>query len=125
MFYKEIIVLLHLNRLNNNLIMNQSEVIKSISQLMRSEIPEAETILYGSRARGSMRLDSDFDILILLPDTISPAIFAKRKTEIFGKLYDLELDWNVVISPLILLKSMWKKMKTPFTCNVERDGIRI
>lgn len=105
--------------------MNQSEVIKSISQLMRSEIPEAETILYGSRARGSMRPDSDFDILILLPDTISPAIFAKRKTEIFGKLYDLELDWNVVISPLILLKSMWEKMKTPFTCNVERDGIRI
>ena len=44
--------------------MNQSEVIKSISQLMRTEIPEAETILYGSRARGSMRPDSDFDILV-------------------------------------------------------------
>lgn len=105
--------------------MNRNEVIQSISRIMKSEVPEAETFLYGSQTRGSMRPDSDFDILILLPDSMPADKFARRKTEIFGKLYDIELNWDVVISPLILLKSMWTRLKTPFTYNVERDSIKL
>ncbi len=90
-----------------------------------SEIsPDAVTILYGSEARGTAREDSDFDLLVLLPDGHQKS-FAKRKIEISDKLYEIELERNVLISPLILLKSMWEARRTPFTCNVMNEGIVI
>ena len=96
-----------------------------ISQILRQEAPEAETIMYGSEARGTARPDSDIDLLVLLPDTLSKANFARRKIEISDCLYEIELESEVSISPLILLRSMWNRMKTPFTCNVINDGIRL
>ncbi len=103
--------------------MRRKNIVDVISRMMKQEIPEAETILYGSEARGTARIDSDIDLLVLLPDNLSKAAFAKRRIEIFDRLYEIELDSNVNISPLILLKSMWNRMKTPFTCNVLNDGI--
>lgn len=94
-----------------------------ISKAMKDTAPDAVTILYGSEARGTARKDSDFDILVLLPDNNNKGSFASRKLEIFDRLYEIELMWDVVISPLVLLKSMWEKRRTPFTCNVINDGI--
>ena len=91
---------------------------------MKEIAPEAVTILYGSEARGTAREDSDFDVLVLIPDE-SQKSFAKRKIEIFDKLYEIELERNVMISPIILLKSMWERRRTPFTCNVMNEGIII
>ena len=40
-----------------------------IAAAIRSEIPEAEVRLFGSRARGQARPDSDADLLITVPDS--------------------------------------------------------
>ncbi|MDE6090795.1 MAG: nucleotidyltransferase domain-containing protein [Duncaniella sp.] len=104
--------------------MKRPKIVELISKSMKEIAPEAVTILYGSEARGTAREDSDFDVLVLIPDE-SQKSFAKRKIEIFDKLYEIELERNVMISPIILLKSMWERRRTPFTCNVMNEGIII
>lgn len=47
--------------------MNAQDTILSIKEKMKSVMPQgSEAILFGSRARGDYREDSDWDILILL-----------------------------------------------------------
>ena len=101
--------------------MRRDKIVAHIAQVLRKVAPDSKAILYGSEARGEARPDSDIDILIVLPD--NHATFAQRKIEITESLYDVELDTGVSVSPLIVLKSLWERMKTPFTCNVAKDGI--
>ncbi|MCT0205767.1 nucleotidyltransferase domain-containing protein [Synechococcus sp. CS-602] len=42
--------------------------INQIAAQIRAEIPEAQVRLFGSRARGTARVDSDVDLLITVPD---------------------------------------------------------
>lgn len=103
--------------------MRRPKIVELISRTLKDIAPDAVSILYGSEARGTARQDSDFDILVLLPDNSDRGSFARRKLEIFDRLYEIELNRNVVISPLILLRSMWEKRRTPFSCNVINEGI--
>lgn len=103
--------------------MNRNTIICKIASVLNELAPDGQRILYGSEARGEARRDSDIDVLIVLPD--ENGSFAKRKLEITGRLYDVELDSGVMISPLIVLKSIWERMSTPFTLNVAKDGIAI
>ena len=102
---------------------DRSPIIKKISEQIRFLAPEGRAFLYGSTARGTYREDSDIDILIVLPDSDNQEAFAKKKVELTEKLYDIELEYGVEVSPLIVLKSFWERMKTPFTCNVAKDGV--
>ena len=92
---------------------------------MRSVAPDAETILYGSEARGTARPDSDIDLLVLLPDTFDGMNYVRRRSEISGRLYELSLSSEVEISSLILPRRVWESRRTPFTVNVLNDGIRL
>jgi predicted nucleotidyltransferase len=44
------------------------EQLRAMAAAIRAEIPEAEVRLFGSRARGEARPDSDVDLLITAPD---------------------------------------------------------
>ena len=101
--------------------MRREEIVSRIAQILRKVAPDSKALLYGSEARGEARPDSDIDVLIILPDNYDT--FAKRKIEITQSLYDIELTTGVAVSPLVVLKSLWERMTTPFTCNVAKDGI--
>lgn len=103
--------------------MRNSAVIKKISELMRRLFPEAKTILYGSQARNTATPNSDIDLLILLPDTYQSYDFVDRRDEIVDRLYDIEINDGIRISPLVLINSIWESRKTPFTVNVLNEGI--
>ena len=96
-----------------------------ISQLIRQSIssidPKAEVILYGSRARGDERTDSDWDILILTDYTVN--LQTERKFR--DKLYDLELETGEPFSVFAYSKNDWqtKQRITPFYQNVTQEGI--
>ncbi|MCM1077111.1 MAG: nucleotidyltransferase domain-containing protein [Bacteroides sp.] len=105
--------------------MHRPRIVELISKAIKEIAPDSIAILYGSEARGTARKDSDFDILVLLPDDYAVKSYAKRRVEIFDKLYEIELARDVIISPLVLLKSMWEQRSTPFTANVMREGIEI
>lgn len=105
--------------------MNRGDIVNRIALEMKQFAPESETILYGSEARGDAREESDFDILILLPDSYDTNQYIQRRSEISGHLYELSLNLGVEISPLIIPKKIWNSRKTPFTINVNKEGIRI
>ncbi|MFG6426973.1 nucleotidyltransferase domain-containing protein [Lepagella muris] len=105
--------------------MRRENMVNRIASELRRFAPEADTILYGSEARGEARPDSDIDLLILLPDTFAGLHYVRRRSAISGRLYDLSLDLGVDISPLILPKSVWESRMTPFTVNVRKDGIQL
>ena len=79
-----------------------------ITQLIRKYIdtidPKAEVILYGSRARGDERQDSDWDILILT-DYDS---YLTTEKNFRNKLYDLELETGEVFSVFVYSKNDWQ-----------------
>lgn len=85
--------------------------------------PGADVILYGSRARGDERPDSDWDILILTNNAAD--LMTERKFR--NKLYDLELETGEALSVFVYSKSDWQTRQriTPFFHNVSREGIRI
>ena len=105
--------------------MTRKDIVDIIAETMRSVAPDAETILYGSEARGTARPDSDIDLLVLLPDTFDGMNYVRRRSEISGRLYELSLSSEVEISSLILPRRVWESRRTPFTVNVLNDGIRL
>jgi len=89
-----------------------------------SEIdPDAQIILYGSRARGDEHKDSDWDLLIL---TNYPVDLIKER-EFRNHLYDLELETGEPFSVFAYSKSEWETRQkiTPFFHNVSKEGIRL
>jgi predicted nucleotidyltransferase len=68
--------------------------------------------LFGSRARGDLRPDSDFDVLVILPE---------RKQARVDQFYDAVLDVNLETGLLISLAAI----PTPFLANVAAEGARL
>lgn len=108
------------------MMVNRQQIVDKIQQIIKRVNPTAETILYGSQARGEATNDSDIDILILLEGTGNkPSISEEENLK--WPLYELELETGVLISPLIMLKDQWynRIIKTPFYYNVMKEGIRL
>ena len=99
--------------------MEQEEVIQRIKELGKKILPEGASLwLYGSRARGDARPDSDYDLLILLDNETIPA-------EVDSSAYDLCLmgyDEGVEINPHIYPRKKWESWSfSPFYKNVTQD----
>lgn len=105
--------------------MRYPQVIESISNAVKEFAPDAKAILFGSEARREARSDSDIDLLILLPDNTWAKRYVEGRDELSGRLYEIELANDVMISPVILLRSMWDSRKTQFTVNINNEGIEI
>ena len=104
--------------------MDRTEVIDNIKQTALRTLPKgSRLLLYGSRARGDYRKDSDWDLLIVLD-----------KPQLTESDYDnvsfpfTLLGWNIgeLISPQMYTKKEWDAISfLPFHKNVEHDKIEL
>lgn len=100
----------------------EEQILRAIAAKARNVMPKDATImLYGSRARGDNRKDSDWDLLILLN---------KEKVtlnDIDEVEYPLrELGWSIGqdINPVLYTNKEWNENSfTPFYKNVTEDCI--
>lgn len=102
---------------------NHDEILDRIRTTLRSIAPGAKAMLFGSRARGDAREDSDWDILILIDkDRVGNNDF----DEIAYPL--VELGWTIgeCISPVMYTWKDWLKYSfSPFFHNVKKEGVEL
>ncbi len=86
-------------------------------------LPEGSTLaLYGSRARGDYRPDSDWDLLILIngPDKLPEALW----NQYAWPFMEIGLEHDNDVSPRLYSYSGWAlRHFFPFYKNVEKDKI--
>ncbi len=75
--------------------------------------------LFGSRARGTGRDDSDLDIFVSLR-----AANRGDKTAIFDHGFDVGLEYGLTLSPLVGSAETWRA-DSPIGLAVQRDGIQL
>jgi predicted nucleotidyltransferase len=100
---------------------------KNIARLIKQNIadidPNAQVILFGSRARGNEKEDSDWDLLLL---TDYPMNLDKER-QFRNHLYDLELEIGEPFSLFSFSKDDWNNRQkiTRFYFNVSKEGISL
>lgn len=98
--------------------------LKDVERTVHAVVPEADVILYGSRARGDARPMSDWDFLILVDQPVNWGLVKTLR----NRLYDLELETDHIISSIIRTRAEWNSPQyaiLPFKNAVERDGVQL
>lgn len=102
----------------------KKELLNKIRLAVHQHDIDAEIYLYGSRARGDNRKNSDWDVLILVDEN---KITNRIEDRFRDSLYDIELETGQIISVLIYPKLYWnnKLIHSPLYKNVTHEGIRL
>lgn len=101
--------------------MDKQEIMEAMHNKLHEIDPNAKAILFGSRARGTEREDSDWDILILLD---KPRITLQDYDKYSYPLR--ELGWNIdeIINPILFSQREWNENRfSLFNHNVSKEGI--
>ena len=79
----------------------------------------ARVVLFGSRARGDHRPDSDYDVAVFLKDSWSFGVESKRLAKIE---IDLLYDTGALVGAMPLAEGAHRD-RTSFMAELRRDGI--
>lgn len=105
--------------------MEREAILQQVKTTVRQIDPQAEVILFGSRARrGDAREDSDWDFLVLT----SYPLNSKNKYVIVDAVFEqVELVVGEVITLILHEKTKWydKFKVTPLFQHIEEDGITV
>lgn len=102
----------------------RNELTNRIRTAIKNIEPGAEIFLFGSRARGDHRAESDWDVLVVSPKR---EITIDYELKLRDPILDLELETGEVISLLVYSKSDWrtKQKISPLFYNVSNEGIQL
>ena len=79
-------------------------------------------LLYGSQARGDAEPGSDIDVLVILRGAVSPCEEIART---LSDVSELSLEHDVVVACAFLSEDQFDRERSPFVCNVRREGISV
>ena len=102
--------------------MDKAEARDKIRKVIYDKDPNAEAYLFGSRARGDDKADSDWDILILIDEQ---EVTNEIEDKFREGLYDLELELGQIISAFIYPNDFWKNqlLYSPLYRAVKNEGV--
>lgn len=95
---------------------------QAVKEAVHRVDPTATVILYGSRARGDAKADSDWDFLILFDRPVDTSLNDAVNYELFLA----ELDCGEIISGILRERSVWDSELYSYSdlrTNVRREGI--
>ena len=102
--------------------MTDEQFLQEVKRYVHDIDPRAEVWLFGSRARGDAREDSDWDFLIL-----TQADLSSGKRWVFSDhLFDIELETGRMISTIVWPQRERRRYAvTDLYANVMEEGIRL
>ncbi|MCX5643593.1 MAG: nucleotidyltransferase domain-containing protein [Phycisphaerae bacterium] len=96
-------------------------LLQRCKRAIRTVVPDADVILYGSRARGDANDGSDYDILVLVDHSAGVALHE----QLISSISPLEDD-GAVLTLSIHNRDLWNSklyQAMPFHENVDREGV--
>jgi predicted nucleotidyltransferase len=104
-----------------------AQAVQQFRQLVGADFLAKEVIVFGSRARGDHRPDSDADVAVLLEGEHQP--FLDTKLKMSDAAYDVLLDTGINISPLPIWMDEWEHpqayVNPALLANIAREGVRV
>jgi uncharacterized protein len=98
------------------------EITSKVKQTVKEFDPNAEVILFGSRARGDNKKDSDWDFLILTDKAAQDKTINDLKFNIFKIVIEIKNH----IFPLVENKADWKNIEvTEIFQNIKSEGLAV
>ena len=100
------------------------QLLRDLKDVIARFVPDATVILYGSAARGEHGPESDYDVLVLSPNKLSP----EEEESIDAAVYDLELDRGAVLSVMFSSQAEWQNpivRQSPYYDNVTNEGVLV
>ena len=125
---------------------NERKALNELKKKINEKYPGTELILYGSKARGDYHKYSDLDVLVLINGNIGNELeeyyidlYGGKKLRVLGVIndikkelrdiaYDIELDYDVIISLIIESNYYWNNgpiVHWPLHENIDKDGISL
>ena len=77
--------------------LHDNQIIDIIKVIAHQYLPDAQVLLFGSRARNESRNDSDYDILLIITDNLSPKEKIPIITKIRKSLLQSEIRSDILI----------------------------
>ena len=99
----------------------ENYIVNLIKTKIKEKDPDAEIVLFGSRARGQNNKYSDWDILILLN---LPIVNIELEKEFRNQIVDIEIETGEAISTFVVSKQEWetKYIYSPLYRNIKEEG---
>jgi len=103
----------------------RSRLLSAVVAAVREVEPGARVLLFGSRARGDARPDSDWDLAVIVEGTLT----WQRKHAIWDRLSDLALDDESfpVLSAIVYDDAGWRRrLEHPsLVSTIAREGVEL
>ncbi len=103
---------------------SDNPVLNKCKSAVRKVLPDADIILFGSRARGDAGEHSDYDLLIIVDQKVD----IKLNEKIMDQIYPIELETEAMISFVVQNRTDWNSplyRAMPFHKNIGREGYAI
>jgi uncharacterized protein len=98
------------------------QLLLKLKHIVTRLAPDAQSVLYGSAARGTRAPDSDYDVVVVTSQRLS----SDEERRLDRAVYDLQLQEGIVLSVMIYSHEEWQHPlmgSSPYRKNVLREGI--